>query len=82
MFLLFVLLTTNVTTLSHSRPGFFKDCVHYFSSNFYFLPDDSLSKTMKNVLFHLKSYFRSQDIQIFVFSAFPLFFLVSHCFRG
>ena len=74
MFLLFVLLTTNVTTFSHFRPAFFKGCVRYFLSNFYFLPDDSLSKTMKNVLFHLKSYFCSQDIQVFVFFAFPFFF--------
>ena len=33
-------------------------------------------------LFLLKSSFRSQDIQIFVFSSSPLFFPVSHCFRG
>ena len=33
-------------------------------------------------LFHLKSFFRSQDIQIFVFPSSPLFFPVSHCFRG
>ena len=32
-------------------------------------------------LFHLKSSFRSQDIQIFVFLSSSLFLLVSHCFR-
>ena len=43
----------------------------------------SPSKTMKNVfLFHLKSSFRFRDIQIFVFSSSPLFFPVSHRFRG
>ena len=33
-------------------------------------------------LFHLKSSFHSQDIQIFVFSSSTLFLFVSHCFRG
>ena len=61
----------------------FKTCVRYISLNFYFSPNDSSSKIMKNVfLFHLKSSFRSRDIQIFVFSSSPLFFPVSHCFRG
>ena len=55
----------------------------YCLSNFYFPPNGSTSKTMKNVfLFHLKSYFRSWDVQIFIFSSSPLFSLVSHCFRG
>ena len=61
----------------------FKTCVGYISLNFYFSSNDSPSKIMKNVfLFHLKSSFRSRDIQIFVFSSSPLFFPVSHCFRG
>ena len=61
----------------------FKACVLYFLSNFYFSPNDSSLKTMKNVfLFHLKSSFRSRDIQVFVFSSSPLFLPVSHCFRG
>ena len=42
-------------------------------------------QTFKNYekcfLFHLKSSFRSQDIQIFVFPSSPLFHPVSHCFR-
>ena len=29
----------------------FKACVHYFLSNFYFSPNDILSKTMKNVFY-------------------------------
>ena len=47
-----------------------------FLSNFYFSPNNSTSKAMKNVfLFHLKSSFLSRDIQIFIFSSSPLFFL-------
>ena len=62
---------------------FYKACVRYFLSNFYFLPNDSPSKAMQNVfLFHLKRSFRSWDIQGFVFSSSPLSFPVSHCFRG
>ena len=54
----------------------FKTCVRYISLNFYFSPNDSSSKIMKNVfLFHLKSSFRSRDIQIFVFLSSPLFSL-------
>ena len=56
-----------------------KDCVYYFLSTFYFSPNDSPSKCF---VFHLKSSFCSRDIQIFVYSSSPLFFPVSHCFRG
>ena len=59
----------------------FKACLRYFLSNFYFLPNESPSKNMKNVfLFHLKIYFHSWDIQ--VFSSSPLVLSVSHCFKG
>ena len=34
------------------------------------------------VLFHLKSSFRAQDIQIFMFLSSLIFSPVSHCFRG
>ena len=35
-----------------NQPSWFKVCVHYFLSNFYFSPnDDSPTKTMKNVYF-------------------------------
>ena len=64
---------------------YFKASVRYFLSNFYFWPNDSPSKTMKNVfffLFHLKISFRSRDIQVFVFPSSPLFPPASHCFRG
>ena len=59
-----------------------KACVSYFQSNFYFSPNDSPSKTLKNFLFYLKSSFCSQDIQIFVILFSPLFSPVSHYFRG
>ena len=42
----------------------------------------SLQNHEKYFLFHLKSYFHSRDIQIFVFLFFPLFQPVGHCFRG
>ena len=42
----------------------------------------SCFKTIRCFLFHLKSSFRSQGIQIFVFSSFFLFLPVSHCFRA
>ena len=61
----------------------FKPCVRYCFSNFYFSPNDSHSEIMKNVfLFHQKTSVHSQDIQIFLFFSAPLFFPVSHCFRG
>ena len=60
-----------------------KAFVRYFLTNLYFSPNDSPSKTMKAVfLFHLKSSFCSQDIQLFIFLSFPLFLPVSHCFRS
>ena len=60
-----------------------KACVRYFHLIFIFSPNDSPSKTMKKCfLFHRKSYFRSRDIQFFVFLSFPLFLPVGLCFRG
>ena len=54
-----------------------KACAPYFSSIFYFSPNDSHSKTIKNVfLFHLKSSFRSRDIQ-FLYIHLPLCFYLS-----
>ena len=41
---------------------------------FIFSPNDSPSKTEKCFLFHLKSSFRSRDIQIFVFFPLPFHF--------
>ena len=60
-----------------------KVCVRYFLLNFCFSPNDSSSKTMKNVfLFHLKSSFRSRDIHFFVFLSCPLFLPFSNCDGG
>ena len=57
--------------------------LYFFQIYIYFSPNDSTSKTIKNVfLFHLKSSFRSQNINIFVFLSSPLFLPVSHCLRG
>ena len=35
------------------KPLVIKACVHYFLSNFYFSPNDSASKTMKNVFYFI-----------------------------
>ena len=59
-----------------------KACVRYFLSNFYFLPNDNPSKTMKNFFYYIWKALCSWDIQIFVFSTSALFSPVSHCFRG
>ena len=62
---------------------FINACVRYLLSNLSLAPNDSPSKTMKNVFsFHLKSYFCPGDVKIFVFSSSPLFLTVIHCFRG
>ena len=59
-----------------------KNRSHYFSTNFHFSPNDSPSKTMKDVFyFTQKAFFCSWVIQIFVFPSSPFFLLVSHCFR-
>ena len=70
-------------------PPYFRNCTTYDCDFWYtcakwwylqhffiiFSPNDSPLKTIKNVLFHLKSSFRSQDIQcFFIFSLpFPTF---------
>ena len=46
----------------------FKACVRYFLSNFYFQPFKNYEKCF---LFHLKSSFRSQDVQFFVIFSLP-----------
>ena len=59
-----------------------KTCVQYLLSNFYFQPNDSPSKTMKKCfLFHLKSSFHFQDIQVFIFWSSLLFLPINHCIR-
>ena len=49
-----------------------------FYKIFNFSPSDSPSKTEKCFLFHLKSSFHSQDIQIFVFFPLPFHLLSSY----
>ena len=61
----------------------FKACVRYFISIFYFSPNDSSSKTLKKCFsFHLKSFCRSRNIHIFVFSSSTFFSPVSYCFTS
>ena len=62
---------------STTVPLFFEACVCYFYQIFIF--HQTIAKMF---LFHLESSFHSWDIQTFVFSSSPLFFPVSHCFRG
>ena len=53
------------------------------SPNFYFFTKWwPLKNCKKCLLFHLKSSFRSRDIQFFVFLSFPLFLPVGYCCRG
>ena len=53
-----------------------------FYQIFIFLQMIALQKLKDVFLFHLKSSFRSRDIQIFVFPSSPLFSPVIHCFGG
>ena len=53
-----------------------------FYQFFIFHQTIAFQKLWKMFFFHLKSFFRSRDIQIFVFKSSPLFSPVSHCFRG
>ena len=53
-----------------------------FSQIFIFYHMIALQKLENVFLFHLKSSFRSQDIQIFVIPSSPLFLPISHCFTG
>ena len=53
-----------------------------FLTNFYLSPMDSSTKTIRGVWFHLKSFFCSWEIQIFVFPSSPLLLPVSHCLRA
>ena len=52
------------------------------SSNFYFSPNDSLSKTMKNVFISSKKDFSFLRYLNFVIMSFHLFISVGHCLRG
>ena len=61
----------------------FKTSVRYFLSIFYFSPNDSPSKTMRNIFFYFteKALF-VLEISIFYIFVFRLFLPVSHCFRS
>ena len=73
------LIEVKIKIFIDTAKNLFKAYVRYFLSNFYFSSNDSPLKTEKCFLFHLKSFFRSQDIQIFVFPSSPLFPPVNHC---
>ena len=61
----------------------FKACARsFFSYHQKLIFSQPLNNSEKCFLFHLKSAFRSQDIQIFVFSTSLQFFPVSHSLRG
>ena len=53
-----------------------------FYQDFIFRQMIALQKLWKMFLFHLKSSFRSRNIQVFVVPSFPLFLPVNHCFRA
>ena len=63
---------------------FFKACVSYFLSNFYFSPRDSPLKTVKNHenVFSSKKLFSFSNYSDFLFQSSPFFLPVRHCFRG
>ena len=55
----------------------FKACVHYFSTNFHFSPNDSLSKTMKDVFYFIQKLFFAFELSKFLYFHLPLFFSLS-----
>ena len=61
---------------------FLKACVRYFLSNFYFSPNDSPSKTIKDVFYCIQKTLRSRNIQIFVFPSSSPFLPGSHYFKA
>ena len=54
-----------------------KACVRYFLSNFYFLPNNSPSKTMKNVFYFIEKTLFILEIFKFLYFHLPLFFTLS-----
>ena len=57
--------------------GLIKACVRYFLSNFYFSPNDSPSKTMKNVFYFIQKALFVLEIFKFFYFRLPLFFPLS-----
>ena len=61
----------------------FKACARYFfKKKLLFTKWQSFKNYERYFLFHLKSSFRSQDIQILLFPPSPIFLPVSHCLRA
>ena len=56
-------------------------CPLFFKNFLFFTKWQPFKNYERSFLFHLKSYFRYWDIQIFVFPPSPLFLPVSHCLR-
>ena len=57
-------------------------CPLFFIKFLFFTKLQPFKNYEKCFLFHLKTSFRSRDIQIFVFPPSPLFLPVSHCLRA
>ena len=55
----------------------FKACVRYFLSNFYFSPNDSPSKTMKNAFHFIEKALFVFEIFKFLYFRFSYFFSLS-----
>ena len=50
---IFLMIPINSTNDQNICVDLFKACVHYFLSTFYFSPNDSPSKIMKNVFYFI-----------------------------
>ena len=62
--------------------SYVKACVRYFLTNFYFSPNGSPWKTMRDVFYFIQNALSvSRDIQVFVFPFSPYFLSVTHCSR-
>ena len=68
--------------LSESHKSYFKACVLYFLSNFYFHQMVTLQKPWKMFFVSLKKFFSFSRYSSFCNSVFPLFLPVNHCFRS
>ena len=69
------------STIKHAfcdlQLGIFKACVCYFLLKFYFWPNDSPSKTMKNVFYFIQKALFVLEIFTFLYFHLPLFFSLS-----
>ena len=59
-----------------------KACVCYFLRNFYSSPNDSPSKTMKDVFYFIEKAVFVLEIFKYLYCHLPLFLSVSHCLRA